>query len=111
MLVGMALFLGGAGQIIAGLLSYKNKNTFGFTSYTMFGLYWLVVVTLNLFPVLNLAASSETLFMGFYFLLWTAFTVALFIRTLKMDKFTSFIFGTVVILSVLSHYILLLKFK
>lgn len=98
MLLSMAIFLGGATQIIAGLLEYKKGNTFGYVSYTMFGLYWFTTASLTLMPLLvpvNVAGSS---FMGWFYLLWTVFSVMLFAQTLKMDKLTNAIFLTVVML-------------
>jgi len=98
MLLSMAIFLGGIGQIIAGILEYKRGNTFGFLSYTMFGLYWEVIVGINLLPVFGLSVAAESGFIGVFFLLWTVFSVMLLIQTFKMDKFTIFIFVTVVLL-------------
>ena len=98
MLLSMALFLGGTGQLIAGWLEYKRGNTFGFTSYTMFGLYWYTIVGLTLMPILNLSASADPVFMGWFFLLWTVFALLLFFLTLSKDRYTQYVFLTVIIL-------------
>jgi hypothetical protein len=37
----LALFYGGLGQIIAGLLEYRRGNTFGTTAFTTYGGFWL----------------------------------------------------------------------
>jgi uncharacterized protein len=98
MLFSMAIFLGGTGQLVAGWLEYKRGNTFGFTSYTMFALYWYTIVSMAILPILNLTTPADTMFMGWFFLLWTVFTVMLFIKTLSKDKLTRFVFLTVIIL-------------
>lgn len=98
MLITMAIFLGGATQIIAGLLEYKKGNTFGYVSYTMFGLYWLTAAMLTVMPLFTPISEAESLFMGWFYLLWTVFTAMLYAQTLKMDKLTNVIFLTVVIL-------------
>ncbi len=98
MLLSMAIFLGGITQIIAGLLEYKKGNTFGYVSYTMFGLYWFTSVTLTLMPFFTPINAASPLSMGWFYLLWTVFTVMLFAQTFKMDRLTNTIFLTVVML-------------
>lgn len=98
MLISMAIFLGGTTQIIAGFLEYKKGNTFGYVSYSMFGLYWYTSAALTLMPLLLPMNAVDTQFMGWFYFLWTIFTVMLYIQTLKMDKLTNIIFLTVVIL-------------
>src|ERR1700712_2589484 len=39
--LGLALFYGGIGQVIAGIWEFANKNTFGATAFTSYGLFWL----------------------------------------------------------------------
>lgn len=98
MLLSMAIFLGGITQIIAGLLEYKKGNTFGYVSFTMFGLYWFASACLTLMPSFVAVNVASMLFMGWFYLLWTVFAVMLFIQTMKMDKLTNTIFFTVVLL-------------
>lgn len=98
MLLSMAVFLGGTTQVIAGLLEYKKGNTFGYVSFSMFGLYWYTAATFTIMPFLIPVSMASTLFMGYFYLLWTVFAVMLFVQTLKMDKLTNLIFFTVVVL-------------
>lgn len=98
MLIGMAIFLGGTAQIIAGLLEYRKGNTFGYVSYTMFGLYWYVAVTFTMLPLLTSVKPADPLLMGWFYLLWTVFTIMLYLQARKMDTLTHVIFLTVVIL-------------
>ncbi|MDO8610727.1 MAG: acetate uptake transporter [bacterium] len=98
MLISMAIFLGGVTQIIAGLLEYKKGNTFGYVSYTMFGLFWFTSASMTLMPFFVQIHGANSMFMGLFYLLWTVFTVMLYLQTLKMDKLTNVIFLTVVIL-------------
>src|SRR5881398_1578340 len=39
--LGLALFYGGLGQIIAGIWEFANKNTFGGTAFCSYGAFWL----------------------------------------------------------------------
>jgi len=37
----LALFYGGLGQLLAGLLEYRRGNTFGVTAFSTYGAFWL----------------------------------------------------------------------
>ena len=39
-IVAMGIALGGMAQIIAGIMEFKNNNTFGATAFTAYGLFW-----------------------------------------------------------------------
>jgi succinate-acetate transporter protein len=39
--LGLAIFYGGLGQIIAGIWEFANKNTFGATAFCSYGGFWL----------------------------------------------------------------------
>ncbi len=46
-IVAMGFALGGAAQIIAGIMEFKKNNTFGATAFTAYG-FFLVVTNCNL---------------------------------------------------------------
>ena len=50
MILGMGIFYGGIGQVIAGVMEWKKKNTFGTTAFTSYGLFWLTLVALLVLP-------------------------------------------------------------
>jgi succinate-acetate transporter protein len=39
MILAMGIFYGGVAQVIAGIMEWKKKNTFGTTAFTSFGLF------------------------------------------------------------------------
>src|ERR1700761_8073240 len=39
--LGLALFYGGAAQVVAGVWEFANKNTFGATAFCSYGLFWM----------------------------------------------------------------------
>jgi len=43
--VGLALFYGGAAQFVAGVMEFKNKNTFGATAFCTYGAFWAAYAT------------------------------------------------------------------
>ena len=56
-IVAMGIALGGLAQIIAGILEFKNGNTFGGTAFTAYGCFWWSLVIIWILPVSNAADS------------------------------------------------------
>ncbi len=94
MILGMGIFYGGIAQIIAGVLEYKNGNTFGTTAFTSYGLFWLSFVALNWLGVTSSARVGIWPFFGgstpwavsyeayaAYFFMWGFFTLLMFFGT------------------------------
>ena len=99
MIAAMGFALGGAAQIIAGILEFKNGNTFGGTAFTAYGFFWWSLVLIWWNP-LGLASASETA-MGFYLLMWFVFTAFMFIGALKHNTITKIVFGSLTLLFLL----------
>ena len=98
-IVAMGIALGGLAQIIAGVRELKQGNTFGGTAFTAYGLFWwsLVLIWVNPFAEAGIAAATKT-DMGYYLLLWGIFTGFMFIGTLKHNRATQVVFGSLTIL-------------
>lgn len=101
MILAMGIFYGGIAQVIAGILEWKKGNTFGTTAFTSYGFFWLSLVGLLVLPKLGWAEAATSGAMGAYLLMWGIFTAFLFVGTLKMDKVSQFIFGSLTVLFVL----------
>ena len=98
-IVAMGVALGGLAQIIAGIFELKNGNTFAGTAFTAYGLFWwsLVLIWVNPFAQAGIEAASKVA-MGYYLLLWGIFTAFMFIGTLKHNRATQVVFGSLTIL-------------
>ena len=96
-IVAMGLALGGLAQIIAGIRELCQGNTFGGTAFTAYGLFWwsLVLIWVNPFASIE---SASAVAMGYYLLLWGIFTAFMFIGTLKHNKATQVVFGSLTVL-------------
>ena len=96
----MGIALGGLAQIIAGIRELCQGNTFAGTAFTAYGLFWwsLVLIWVNPFDGINAATKTD---MGYYLLLWGIFTAFMFIGTLKHNKATQVVFGSLTILFML----------
>jgi uncharacterized protein len=98
MVVGMGIFMGGIGQIIAGLLESRKGNTFGTTAFVAFGAFWLSLVALWLLPGLGLAEKPSGTAMGFYLAIWGLFTFGMFIGTFRLSRALQVVFGSLALL-------------
>ncbi len=96
-IVAMGFALGGAAQIIAGIMEFVKGNTFGATAFTAYGFFWwsLILIWINPFEKI---AAADLKSMGFYLLLWGIFTTFMFIGTLKHNRATQVIFFSLAVL-------------
>lgn len=100
MILGTGIFYGGCAQVIAGIMEYRNQNTFGTTAFTSYGLFWLSLVALVIIPALGWETSfTHTSFaFGWYLFLWGVFTLWMFLGTLKLNRALQLVFSTLFIL-------------
>ncbi|MBP2167872.1 succinate-acetate transporter protein [Erwinia toletana] len=91
-ILAMGIFYGGIAQIFAGLLEYKNGNTFGLTAFTSYGCFWLTLVAILLMPKMGLTDAANAHFLGVYLGLWGVFTLFMFFGTLAGNRALQFVF-------------------
>lgn len=99
-IVAMGFALGGAAQIIAGIMEFKKNNTFGATAFTAYGFFWwsLILIWINPFSSIN---ASDSMSMGYYLALWCIFTGFMFIGTLTHNRAIQIVFGSLTVLFLL----------
>ncbi|HUI92596.1 MAG TPA: acetate uptake transporter [Chitinivibrionales bacterium] len=98
MILAMGIFYGGMAQIIAGIMEWKKKNTFGTVAFTSYGLFWLTLVALLIMPKLGWGEPTSSKGMVSYLTLWGFFTLLLFLGTLRLNKALQVVFGTLALL-------------
>ena len=98
MILAMGIFYGGMAQVIAGILEFKNGNTFGTLAFCSYGLFWLSLVALLVFPALGWASAVDSTSMGAYFVLWGIFTAYMFIGSLKLKRGLQVVFFSLAVL-------------
>jgi succinate-acetate transporter protein len=98
MILGMGIFYGGIAQIIAGVMEWKKRNTFGTTAFTSYGLFWLTLVALLVLPKMGWGDGPTKGAMAAYLFIWGFFTCCMFIGTLKLNRALQFVFATLTIL-------------
>ena len=96
-IVAMGFALGGAAQIISGIMEFKKNNVFGATAFTAYGFFWwsLILIWINPFKGI---ADADAKSMGFYLLFWGLFTLMMFIGTLKHNRAIQVVFLTLTVL-------------
>lgn len=96
-IVAMGFALGGAAQIIAGIMEFKKNNTFGATAFTAYGFFWWSLILIWMNPFTNIMEKDD-ISMGYYLLLWGVFTLFMFIGTLKHNRVSQIVFGSLTVL-------------
>jgi succinate-acetate transporter protein len=97
-ILAMGIFYGGLAQIIAGVMEWKKKNTFGTVAFTSYGLFWISLVALLVMPRFGIADATDKSAMAAYLFVWGLFSVILFIATLKMNRALMLVFFSLTIL-------------
>ncbi|MGH9434584.1 MAG: acetate uptake transporter [Terriglobia bacterium] len=81
----LAFAYGGAAQIIAGILEYRNGNTFGTVAFISYGTFWwwyaLLLWTLNA----GWLKSPGNAGLGVTLLLWGVFTLYMWVSTFRLN--------------------------
>ena len=96
MIAAMGFALGGFAQIIAGILEFRNGNTYGGSAFMAYGFFWWSLILIWWNPT-NLPEANP-LSMGFYMLVWGLFTAFMFVGALKHNNTTKIVFGSLTLL-------------
>ena len=93
-ILAMGIAYGGLAQIIVGIMEFRKGNTFGTTAFTSYGLFWLSLVFLIVFPMGTPEFAPDTLAWAAYLFLWGLFTFIMFFGTLKANRALQTVFST-----------------
>jgi len=85
--LGLALFYGGIGQVIAGVWEFANKNTFGATAFTSYGLFWM-----SAWFLLTSGIKPDGPGVGLFFLAWGIFTLWMTFAAIKTNLIILLVF-------------------
>ncbi|KAJ3480667.1 hypothetical protein NLI96_g8180 [Meripilus lineatus] len=88
--VGMALFVGGLAQLLAGMWEFAAANTFGATAFTSYGGFWLSYAAIfipgsGILTAYEEKASELSSALGIYLITWFIVTFLLFIASLRRN--------------------------
>lgn len=94
-ILAMAMFPAGIGQMIVGAMEFRKGNTFGMTAFLSYGLFWESFAFLLMLPNFGLggfAPSSASL--QAYLAMWGIFSFLMFLGTLRINGALMIVFGT-----------------
>jgi len=99
----LGLFYGGAAQMIAGYFEFKVGNNFGFSAFVSYGAFWIALCffiimgsnpeLVKAYPVLKLTGKG----LGFFLLVWTIYSIIMFIASMKHNTVLALLFLTLVL--------------
>jgi uncharacterized protein len=98
MILAMGIFYGGIGQVIAGIMEFKKNNTFGATAFTSYGLFWLSLVFMIVAPGRGWCDATAENAKAAYLIVWGVFTLFMYIGSLKHNRATQVVFGSLTVL-------------
>lgn len=94
MILAMGIFYGGLAQVFAGMIDFRKGNEFGATAFSSYGLFWLSLVALVVFPDWGLGEVPSDRAMGWYLFSWGVFTVIMFVGSLRTTRALQLVFAT-----------------
>lgn len=89
---GMALFMGGLAQLLAGMWEYRTGNTFGATAFTAYGAFWLSFWAFVQFYAADVPKDQIGAAVGLYLLAWGGFTAYMTIASFRVSRAVNVVF-------------------
>jgi succinate-acetate transporter protein len=93
----LALFYGGAVQLLAGMWEFRNGNTFGALAFSSFGAFWLSYWYYVDHVAAKLPAADEHKATGLFLLGWAIFTAYMTIASLRTTGAIAAVFAALTI--------------
>jgi succinate-acetate transporter protein len=97
----LALFYGGAVQLLAGMWEFRNGNTFGALAFSSFGAFWLAYWYYVDHVAGKLPAADAHKATGVFLLSWAIFTAYMTIASLRTTAAIAAVFAALTITFVL----------
>jgi succinate-acetate transporter protein len=89
LVLAMAFAYGGTAQFAAGLMEFAKGNSFGFAAFCSYGAFWWSFALFVQFFGAHVTGPA----VGWYLLVWGAFTFAMWIGTFALNRALFLIFG------------------
>jgi succinate-acetate transporter protein len=100
----LALFYGGAVQILAGMWEFRKNNTFGALAFSSYGAFWITLAWYLRYLAAGLPVATEHEARGLFLLAWTIFTAYMLVASLRttmmLTAVFAFLFATFLVLTI-----------
>lgn len=93
LILGGGILYGGIGQILAGMTEWRRNQPFGAAAFIAFGLFWLSLVGLTIFPHAGFGKVPAPIAMVSYLSMWGIFTLFFFLATFRLNRALQLVFG------------------
>jgi succinate-acetate transporter protein len=93
----LGILAGGAAQLVAGVMEWRKKNTFGTVAFVGFGLFWVSLGALLTVPHAGNGVGDRGELAAYLFV-WGLFSIALFVASLKMNRAVMGVFFALTVL-------------
>ncbi|MDY0212831.1 MAG: acetate uptake transporter [Desulfuromonadaceae bacterium] len=100
-IVGMGIFCGGIGQIMVGVMAWKNNNTFAALAFSIFGLFWLSLIATTIGAAAGIYAPASPGVSGIYLSIWAAFSAGIFMASFRHSWAIRVTFGLLLLFFIL----------
>jgi uncharacterized protein len=94
--VAMGFIFGGLAQMLAGFNEQKMGNNFGYCAFVAYGAFWIGLGVMFILNHLNVYSSNGT-DIGYYLIVWTLYTVIMFIASFRVHMAMTLTFGSLLI--------------
>lgn len=89
----LALFYGGAVQILAGMWEFRKNNTFGALAFSSYGAFWITFAWYVRYVAPGLPVAREHEAAGLFLLAWTIFTAYMLLASFRTNMVLSAVFA------------------
>jgi hypothetical protein len=89
----LALFYGGAVQILAGMWEFRKNNTFGALAFSSYGAFWITFAWYVRYIAPGLPTAREHEAAGLFLLAWTIFTAYMLLASFGTTKVLTLVFA------------------
>ena len=89
----LALFYGGAVQILAGMWEFRKNNTFGALAFSSYGAFWIALAWYLRYVAPGLPAVRAHEATGLFLLAWTIFTAYMLLASFGTTKVLTLTFA------------------
>jgi uncharacterized protein len=90
----LALFYGGAAQLLAGMWEFRKGNTFGATAFGSFGAFWLSFWAFEHFYKTEVPKADLKMALAVFLFAWGIFTAYMLIASLRTSPALVLVFAT-----------------
>jgi succinate-acetate transporter protein len=99
----LALVLGGAVQVLAGMWEFKTQNVFAATAFSSYGGFWIGLGLIPIFVNRGIIVNTEvnTTLLGWYLVAFTIFTFYMWIASFKTSRALAVVFTALLITFIL----------